>query len=141
MLKGIDPVLTGELLKVLDEMGHGEPLLVADRNYPARAAGKPVVGVGEIGAERAFTAILSVFPLDPFTAFPLERMEAENDPAVTNPTVDAVLAIARDAHGAALQFGVIPRFEFYERAKSVAAVVLTQETAPYACFILTKGVV
>ena len=141
MLKGIDPVLTGELLKVLDEMGHGEQLLVADRNYPARAAGKPVVNVGEIGAVRALTAILGVFPLDTFVDFPLERMEAENDPTVTNPTMDAVLDLARSSHGAPLEFGVIPRFEFYERAKGVAAVVQTQETAPYCDFILTKGVI
>ena len=32
MLKGIDPLLSGELLKVLDEMGHGDQLLVVDRN-------------------------------------------------------------------------------------------------------------
>ena len=32
MLKGVDPLLNGDLLKILDEMGHGDQLLVVDRN-------------------------------------------------------------------------------------------------------------
>ena len=141
MLKGIDPVLTGELLKVLDELGHGDQLVIADRNFPAAATGLPVVHVGEIGAVRVMTAILSVLPLDSYVSFPLERMEAEDDPTVTNETIDAVLAIARAEHADSLEYGVIPRFEFYDRAKNARAVVLTLESAPYCDFILTKGVV
>ena len=71
MLKGVDPLLNGELLKILDEMGHGDQLLLVDRNYPAAAAGRPVVRLGEVGVERAVAAILSVFPLDSFVAHPL----------------------------------------------------------------------
>ena len=66
MLKGIDPVLSGELLKILDEMGHGDQLLLVDRNYPAAASGKPVVRLGEITVTRAAEAILGVLPLDRF---------------------------------------------------------------------------
>ena len=141
MLKNIDPVLTGELLKVLDEMGHGDELVIADRNFPAASTGRPVIRVGEIGAVRALTAILSVFPLDTFVATPLERMEADDDPAVTNPTIDKVLGVARSNHDTPLEFGVIPRFDFYERARKASAVVLTLESAPYCDFIITKGVV
>lgn len=141
MLKGVDPVLSGALLKILDEMGHGDQLVIADRNFPAATAGKPVIHVGEIGAVRVMTAILSVFPLDTFVARPLERMEADNDPLVTNATIDAVLEVARSNHGADLEFGVIPRFDFYERARHASAVVLTLESAAYCDFIITKGVV
>ena len=141
MLKGIDPVLTGELLKVLDEMGHGDQLVIADRNFPAATTGKPVIRVGEIGVVRAISAILSVFPLDTYISSPLERMEAEGNPKLTNPTIDAVLAVTRDEYVRPLEYGVIPRFEFYERAKNASAVVLTLESAPYCDFILTKGVV
>ena len=35
MLKGSNPLLRGDLLKVLDQMGHGDQLLIADRNYPS----------------------------------------------------------------------------------------------------------
>jgi L-fucose mutarotase/ribose pyranase (RbsD/FucU family) len=30
MLKGIDPILCGDLLKILDEMGHGDEVNVQD---------------------------------------------------------------------------------------------------------------
>ena len=81
MLKGIDPLLSGDLLKILDDMGHGDVLLLVDRNYPAAASGKPVVRLGEVSVLRAATAILSVFPLDSFVDHPLERMEVDDDPA------------------------------------------------------------
>lgn len=66
MLIGIDSVLRGELLKALDEMGHGERFALVDQNFPAYGVGAPVVDLGEISASRAARAILSVFPLDLF---------------------------------------------------------------------------
>ena len=141
MLKGIDPVLTGELLKVLDEMGHGDRLLLVDRNYPAVASGKPVVHLGDITQTRAAEAILSVFPLDTFVDAPLERMEVDDDPSIVAPVQDEVLAVARANHEKPLEYGIVPRLEFYERAKEVFAVVKTLESRPYGCFILQKGVV
>jgi len=35
VLKGIDPLLTPDLLKVLAEMGHGDAIVVADANFTA----------------------------------------------------------------------------------------------------------
>jgi L-fucose mutarotase len=136
MLKGIDPLLNGELLKVLDEMGHGDQLLIADRNYPAFSAGKPVIRLGESGVERVFEAILSVFPLDQFVEHPLERMEVQDDPSLTTAVQDRVLALAQQS-----EYGVIPRLDFYRRAKDVYAIVHTLEDEPYSCFVLQKGVV
>lgn len=141
MLKGIDPLLSGELLKILDEMGHGDQLLLVDRNYPAAASGKPVVRLGEVGVVRAARAILSVFPLDSFVETPLERMEVDDDPSIVTPNQDAVLNLARKGNGADLEFGIIPRLEFYQRAKQAFAVVHTLESQPYGCFLLQKGVI
>ncbi|WP_314504500.1 RbsD/FucU domain-containing protein [uncultured Microbacterium sp.] len=141
MLKGIDPLLSGELLKILDEMGHGDQLLLVDRNYPAASSGRPVVRLGEVGVVRAMTAILSVLPLDEFVAHPLERMEVDGDPARTTPQQDAVLEAARASHPAPIEWGVVPRLDFYERSRGAYAVVHTLEPEPWGCFILTKGVV
>lgn len=141
MLIGIDPVLSGELLKILDEMGHGDQLLLVDRNYPAAASGKPVIRLGEVTTARAVTAILSVFPLDSFVERPLARMEVDNDPAIITDAQTAVLAIANDTMVTPIEFDIVPRFDFYERAKSVYAVVHTLDAKPYGCFILQKGVV
>ncbi|MBA4264639.1 MAG: RbsD or FucU transport, partial [Comamonadaceae bacterium] len=35
MLKGIDPLLTPDLLKLLAEMGHDDALVMADANFTA----------------------------------------------------------------------------------------------------------
>jgi L-fucose mutarotase len=141
MLKGIDPLLNGDLLKILDDMGHGDQLLVVDRNYPAAASGKPVVRLGEVTITRALEAILSVFPLDSFVDFPLERMVVDDDPAITTSMQDAVLALARRSAGPDLEFGLVDRLDFYDRAKGCYAVVHTLERQPYGCFILHKGVI
>jgi L-fucose mutarotase len=141
MLIGIDPALSGPLLKILDEMGHGDQLVIADRNYPVHSSGKPVVRMGDVGVLRTFRAILSVFPLDTYVSHPLERMEVENDPTLLAPIQLQVLDFVRDNHVPDIEFGVIPRLDFYERARSVFAVIHTLEAEPYGCFILTKGVV
>jgi len=141
MLKGIDPLLSGELLKILDDMGHGDQLLLVDRNYPAAASGKPVIRLGEVGILRAARAILSVFPLDSFVDHPLERMEVRDDPSITTATQDELLKLAKQAAGRDLAYGIIPRLEFYQRAKGVYAVEHTLESEPYGCFFLQKGVI
>jgi len=141
MLKGVDPLLSGGLLKILDEMGHGDQLLLVDRNYPAASTGRPVVRLGEAGVVRTMAAILSVFPLDEFVEEPLERMEVDGDAVRATAEQDAVLELARAAHPLPLEWGVVPRLSFYERARASYAVVHTLEPQPWACFILTKGVV
>ena len=141
MLKGIDPLLSGDLLKILDDMGHGDQLLLVDRNYPAVASGKPVIRLGEVGIRRAIKAILSVYPLDSFIEHPLERMEVADDPVKTTSLQDDVLSLAIETEERELEFGVIPRLDFYQRAKGAYAVVHTLEDQPYGCFILHKGVI
>ena len=141
MLKGTDPLLSGDLLKILDDMGHGDQLLLVDRNYPAAASGKPVIRLGEVGVLRAARAILSVLPLDSFIDHPLERMEVEDDPVKTTSLQNDLLALASDSEGRSLEYGVIPRLDFYQRASAAYAVVHTLEDQPYGCFILHKGVI
>jgi L-fucose mutarotase len=141
MLIGIDPLLNGELLKILDEMGHGDELMLVDRNYPAASSGRPVVRLGDVSVTRAAAALFSVFPLDTFVEHPLERMEVDNNESLVGESQREVLEIARAKHGESLEYQVVPRTDFYERAKSVFAVVHTLDARPYGCFILHKGVV
>lgn len=141
MLKGIDPLLSGDLLKILDDMGHGDRLLVVDRNYPAAASGRPVVRLGEVTVVRAIEVILSVMPLDTFVDHPLLRMEVDDDPSKVTDTQREVLDLARRVEGSALEFGIVPRLDFYQEATNAFAVVHTLESAPYGCFVLQKGVI
>lgn len=141
MLKGIDPLLSGDLLKILDDMGHGDRLLLVDRNYPAAASGRQVIRLGEASILRAAKAILSVYPLDSFIEQPVERMEVDGDPLKTTSVQDALIALAGESEGRALEFTVVPRLDFYERATGAYAVVHTLDDQPYGCFILHKGVI
>ena len=43
--------------------------------------------------------------------------------------------------GRDLEYGIIPRLDFYGRAASAYAVVHTLDALPYGCFILRKGVI
>ncbi len=40
MLKGISPMLSPQLLKVLCEMGHSDTIVIADGNFPAETMGE-----------------------------------------------------------------------------------------------------
>ena len=43
MLKGIDPVLSADLLWVLAAMGHGDDLALVDANHPAERIARATV--------------------------------------------------------------------------------------------------
>jgi L-fucose mutarotase len=69
MLLNIPRVLTPELLSVLDVMGHGDEIVIADGNFPApkmakeTAYGKPIFVKGSTVPEM-LDAILTMIPLD-----------------------------------------------------------------------------
>ena len=69
MLKGIPPILSPELLKVLCEMGHSDRIVIADGNFPAESMGKNaiVIRCDGHGVPELLDAILQVFPLDTYT--------------------------------------------------------------------------
>ena len=79
--------------------------------------------------------------MDSFVEHPLERMEVNQDPQKTTSVQDGFSEQVRDNEHPEITFGVIPRLEFYERAKSVFAVGHTIEAAPYSVSILRKGVI
>ncbi len=139
MLKNIDPLLGGELLRHLDELGHGDVLAIVDRNYPAYSVGAPVIRV-DAGIVRVVEAILSVVPLD-FAVPPLATMEAYDDPSHVMRNMARVHELANDAEGRVLEVESIPRFSFYERARAARCVVLTREDEPYNDLLLVKGVI
>ena len=141
MLKDIDPLLRGELLKALDELGHGEEVALVDRNFPAYGVGVQVVDLGEVNCDRASTALFSVLPLDEFGDSPIIRMGIDGQPRVTNGAHDSVRENANASMGKDWQWVEVPRIEFYSRIREVRLVIRCLEDAPYACFIFRKGIV
>ena len=145
MLKGIDPLLSAELLKVLCEMGHGDEVVVADANFTAASLGrgKPIIRLPGVGLARACKAVLSVFPLDAAVAQPVAFMKVCDTPAgYTSELQQQVIdLLATSGHAGPEQCDATERFAFYERVKNAYAIVHTGEMKPYANFLFKKGVI
>ncbi|MCD8197460.1 MAG: fucose isomerase [Lachnospiraceae bacterium] len=144
MLKGIPKILSPELLMVLDEMGHGDRLVISDGNFPAESMGKDaiVIRCDGHGVPEILDAILQLFPLDTYVEHPVNLMEVVPGDDVETPIWDTYKEIVSkyDSRGAAA-FGNIERFAFYDEAKTVYAIIATGESALYANIMLQKGVV
>ncbi|HEX5533156.1 MAG TPA: RbsD/FucU domain-containing protein [Actinomycetales bacterium] len=141
MLKNVDPLLTGALLRLLDEMGHGDVLGLVDRNFPAHRYGRPVFDLRASDTEAAGRAVLSVLPLDGFVDSPIVRMQIDGSPEEVSSATARLRAVADDAERRSVSVGSLERFAFYEAAKEATAFVQTGETVPYSCYLLRKGVV
>ena len=126
MLKGIPPILSPELLKVLCELGHNAIVIRCD---------------GQCVPE-LLDAILQVFPLDTYVEKPVNLMEVMAGDPVETPIWDTYKEIVAkyDERGAEA-VGNIERFAFYEEAKTAYAIIATSEKALYANVMLQKGVV
>lgn len=144
MLKGIDPLLTPDLLKVLAQMGHGDEIVIADANFTAASlgAGKPVIALAGVGVQRAVEAVLTLLPLDDMVDQPLVLMQVGGTPAGYRSAQQRTLVAALDAAGLASpgQWQAMERFAFYDRVKTAFAIVHTGELQPWANVILKKGV-
>ena len=145
MLKGIDPLLTADLLWVLDAMGHGDDLALVDANHPAEriaratASGK-LIRLPALPMARAMRAILSVLPIDDFQPDPIRRMEVIGAPLEWPPVQREVQEEIERARMASAPMAGIERFAFYEAAKAAFAVVQVGDPRPYGCFLVRKGI-
>ena len=146
MLKGLDPVLTADLLWVLAAMGHGDDLALVDGNHPAEKIARAtvtgrLVRLPGLTMERAARAVLSVLPIDDFTDDPVRRMQVVGNPGEIPPVQAAVQAEIDAATGRRLPLVGIERFAFYTAAQQAFAVVQVGDPRPYGCFLLRKGVI
>jgi L-fucose mutarotase len=145
MLKGIDPLLTPELLKVLAEMGHGDEIVIADANFTATTLGrgKTLIQMPGVGVLRTALAVLSLLPLDKAVAQPIAYMQVSDTAEGYRSAFQREAISAFEAAGLAtgLQCEAIERFAFYERVRGVHAIVQTGDLQPYANFVFKKGVI
>jgi L-fucose mutarotase len=148
LLKGIDPLLTADLLWILRSMGHGDKLCICDCNFPAaevatKTTSKKLV-VLTVTLPEATAAICSALPLDFFVDSPASYMAPSNGPEFMPPEGVEVIELTKTAimdHAADVKVTPIERFAFYEEARSCYAVVQTLERRPYGNLILQKGVI
>ena len=140
MLKGIPNIISPELLKILDEMGHGDEIVIGDGNFPAASNAKRLVRADGHGVPELLDAILQLFPLDTYVEAPVMLMQVTPGDDV-DPVIWKEYRKIVDKHQDDVNFEEIERFKFYERARNAYAIVATGESALYANVILKKGVV
>lgn len=141
MLKGISPLLSPDLLKVLAEMGHGDEIVIGDGNFPAATMGKRYVRCDGHEVPALLDAILRLFPLDTFVEAPVTLMEVVPGTRKDDPPIWAVFRRIVERHEPGAKIGFEERFAFYDRARQAFATIQTGESALYACVILKKGVI
>ena len=145
MLKGIDPLLTPELLKALAEMGHGDEIVIADANFTATTLGrgKTVIQAPGIGVLRMCEAVLSLLPLDAAVARPVACMRVSDTPVGYRSALQrqVLQRLAEAGWAGPEQVEAVERFAFYDRVQRAHAIVLTGELQPYANFVFKKGVI
>jgi len=139
MLKGISPVISPDLLKLLAEMGHGDEIILADAHFPGHTCCKQVVRADGIGIPALLEGIIPLFELDSYSP-PLIMMAAvEGD--TLDPEVEKRYKAALRQHLKKVPaITRIGRFDFYDRAQKAFACVMTGELAKYGNIILKKGV-
>ena len=142
MLKGISPLVSPELLKIIAEMGHGDEIVISDGNFPGASVGKRVVRADGHGGVEVMKGIIDLFPLDDFVEAPLAVMEVPDGmfPGNEAPIWADFRKIA-DTDLPTAKFEFMEHDAFIARCRNAYCVVQTGEKALYANIILRKGVV
>jgi L-fucose mutarotase len=141
MLKNIDPLLNGELLGLLQDMGHGDSLALVDRNFPAASTSRRVVTMSGTTVTEVAAAIMSVLPVDTFVEPAVFRMGPVGHESEVLAVHADVQRIVDEAEGREVPIEAVERFAFYRRVQEAFVTVATSEDRPYGCFLITKGVV
>ncbi len=143
MLNGISKILTGDILKLLCDMGHGDELVIADANFPAAsvAGSHPLIQLPGVNASELLRAITPIFPVDwrydEYPAIVMERTKEDAGKPEPEPWREFSDALVCDRD----HLTRLERHAFYDRAKKAYCVIQTGEERQYGNLILVKGVV
>jgi L-fucose mutarotase len=140
MLKGLDPLLSPDLLRILRAMGHGDEIAIVDGNYPAEEHAKRLVRLDGHGAPRILDAILSVMPVDDMVPEAVWRPAAYLDPERIEPVFEEFATVVRKYEP---KQKIIPLTgdDFYNKVKACFAIVASSEPRLYGNVIVKKGVI
>ena len=139
MLKGINPIISPELLKLLCEMGHGDEIVIADANFPGATCAKRLIRADGHSGTAILDAVLSLFPLDKVAEKNAFLMAVAEKNAPNPPIWEEYQAIMEKYEQGNVEVAQLERYEFYDRAKNAFAVIQTGEKALYANIMLKKG--
>jgi L-fucose mutarotase len=145
MLKGIDPLLSADVLHILARMGHGDDLAIVDANHPAESVARAttsgvLIRLPGVRVERLVAAVLTVLPIDEFEPEPIRFMQVVGEPSAVPPPVADMQHAARGA-GFAGEFASLERFAFYGAARAAFAVIQCGDPRFYGNVLIRKGAI
>lgn len=140
MLKGLDPILSPDLLHTLMAMGHGHQLAIVDANYPCDAAAH-IIRLDGVSATRILDAVLSVMPLEQVNPGVAYRMIVDGDPGKELPIFQEFREVIAGREDPPLPLAPIDPKEFLDRANRAFVIILSGDRRLFGNILLTKGVV
>ncbi|HEY0260676.1 MAG TPA: RbsD/FucU domain-containing protein [Lacisediminihabitans sp.] len=133
MLTGINPLLTGELLRHLDAMGHSDAIVLADAHFPASRLATRLLDLPGVTVSELLAAIRTVVPPDDVALVLMATADGVPLP------VHAELEAAAEVGDAEVRY--TDRHDFYRLASEAYLVVRTGERRTFANALYRKGVV
>lgn len=118
MLRGIDQILSPDLLKILRAIGHGDEIVIADANFPAESMARRLVRLDGPDAPRVARAVLSVMPLDSFVNDPAPSIAVVGNSDEVPPVVGLFQRVIDEVADNPARISPLERFAFYERARA-----------------------
>ena len=134
VLKGIHPILSGELLAQLDAMGHSDAVVLADAHFPADRLAHRLLNFPGLSTPDVLAAVRTVIPLDDQPSLDLMSSADGMRLPVQEELISAAEATEEDVR-------FLDRHDFYDVAAEAYVIVRTGETRTYGNVILRKGVV
>ena len=150
MLKGISKVLTGDILKALSDMGHGDVLVLADSNFPGESLSKytsysKLIRVPGITVSELYEAINDLFPIDvDYSSKPIMVMdltESDKKKHMKKPVAWKDYEKILHKNYPNTNLSLIERNEFYELSKKSYVIIQTGENRQYGNLMMVKGCV
>jgi L-fucose mutarotase len=141
MLRGLDPILTPDLLYMLRAMGHGDTIAIVDGNFPGLSMARRLVRLDAHPATRVVEAVLGLMPLDDFVPDPVQVMAVVGDAGARPPIIDEFQAIVTRVADNPAPVSPVERFAFYDLCRAAHGIVQTGEARLYGNIILKKGVI
>jgi len=140
MLKGIDPLLSPDLLATLRAMGHGDEIAIVDGNYPGLEHARRLIRLDGHGLVPVLNAVMSVMPIDDFVEQAIFRSTVKQDRDLLDPVhAEMIACCAKHEPGRAVT--PLVGAAFYDRVKLAHTLIQTGEPRLYGNIILRKGVI
>ena len=140
MLKGIDPILSPDLLATLRAMGHGDEIAIVDGNYPAVEHARRLIRLDGLHSLPVLNAILSVLPVDDFVDEAMFRSTVGDNSDELHEIHHGIIKTV-SSHEPDKSLVPLVGDHFYQRVNQAHVIVSTSEPNLYANVIIRKGVI